>query len=90
MPPLVDRLVKIADHGEIHAAKSQVAHDFVLRKLSVLNLIDLNEVKSLCPAFGNLWLRMKGLPGEVYEVSEVNRVTCPEGCVVPLGEGLIL
>ena len=83
--PAVDRLVEIAEKGQVAATLCQRRDDLVLGEVGVLDLVDLDEIEPTGPAFQHLRARREDRPDVEHQVPEIDEVPLGEAALVALG-----
>ena len=83
-PPAEDRLVVVADDGEVLAVPGEVAEEHVLRTVGVLVLVHEDVLVAVLPALERAVGRLEQPAAEEQEVVEVDGVVLSKELVVPL------
>ena len=73
-PPLVNRLVRVADHAEVRVIDGQALGDLVLGEVGVLVLVDQHVLEAGVEFGAEFLVVLEGHRGEVEQVVEVHRV----------------
>ena len=82
----VDRLVGVADHAHVVVLRAEQHHEFVLRLVRVLVLVDQDVLEAVLPLLQRLLVDLQQVDRDHQQVVEVHRVRGGEAALV-LGVG---